>query len=80
LANGARLRDEIPKVRCCGGALTFVISLPFIFRPPYMEAHDPQKEGKKEYRACLFANQSLSISRSIYARKFFLIKVMDVIL
>jgi len=68
LANGARLRDEIsPRRDACGSALTFIISLLFIFRPPYMKAHGLRKK-KKEKKPRLFLRQSIIVNRSIYLR------------
>jgi len=37
-----------PRRDACGGALTFIISLPFIFRSPYMEAHGLRKKKEKK--------------------------------
>lgn len=53
-----------------GNALTFIISL----RSPFFAHPSSWFTKKKESRACPFTDQSLSIDRSINARKFFLIK------
>lgn len=50
--------------------LTFIISLPFIFRPPYVEAHGLRKKKKEEKirEPRLFLCQSIIVNRSIYLR------------
>lgn len=59
-----------PRLDACGSALTFIISLPFISRPPYMEAHGLRKKRKEEKirEPRLFLCRSIIVNRSIYLR------------